>query len=120
MRVCNQNPVDGLTPQRLKDRLDMAGKRRPGIDYRDMAMTNDERRSPWSGERARVPGDDPPNQRRYGFQNAVFELKVVVKTNIGHLCMVSGITGMRGWSPPGGPQLNSNPDETCLVPTLIF
>ena len=84
MGMRDEDVLDGLAAQGIEHRLDVAGKRWPRINESHPPVADDKGRRAGTCEGPWIPGDDPPDQRRNGFENGVLKREIVVEVDVCH------------------------------------
>ncbi len=79
MGVGDQDVGHPLARETGKERLDMLGKIRAGVDHRDLANADHVGSGSAEGEGARVARNDPPDHRCDRLEPAVFERKLAAE-----------------------------------------
>ncbi len=78
MSVRNKDMGNRFASQRGLQRIDMRAQKRPGIDDRHLALADDIGSGTHEGERPRIIGHDPADQRRDGYKPAIGAGEVAV------------------------------------------
>src|SRR6266852_1623032 len=89
--VRDQDVRDRLAAQCAEQRLDMPGNLRPRVDDRDLAMSDDVGARALEGEGAGVARDDAADERRHRRCDAVVDIDVTAKGNLGGHVALSGL-----------------------------